>query len=297
MIMKKKCFEGEILGQILAIKGRAFRMASMRHEPYQCLGDPETYIAKLRETGIRADLFTFMQEIAELTPKHSFHLERESLAVVPVTDYQNWWKKQVNDKTRNMIRKAQKNGVEFRLAELNDDFVRGVVEIYNEVPMRQGKAFSHYGMGFQEVKEHLNTFTQQSDFIGAYWNGELIGFVKFVRGNNVASLMQIISKIAHRDKAPTNGLVAKAVERCEEMKIQHLHYSVWSKRGLGDFKRHLGFVQWDVPRYYVPLTLRGKLFLACKLHRNLAELLPDRLVDSLVRLRTRWNGLKVQTRL
>ena len=288
--MTKNHFEGEVMNQVLAINGRFVRIAKLRHEPYQCLSEPESYIARLKGAGTGADVFTFMQEISERTPRHSLQLEWESLAVVPVTTYENWWKRQINDKTRNVIRKSQKHGVEFRLADLDDDFVNGVVDIYNETPLRQGKPFTHYGMGFKEVKAHLNTFTEQSDFIGAYWKGELIGFIKFVRGKNVASLMQILSKIAHRDKSPTNGLIAKAVERCVELQLAHLHYSVWSKRGLGDFKRHLGFVQWDVPRYYVPLTLRGRMFLGCRLHRNVAELLPDKWMDVLVGLRSRWHS-------
>jgi len=283
-----KQFEGEAL----TVSGRFFRTASVRDEPYQCLREPANYIAKLKEGGFSADLFSFLQPIADTTPRFDFHREAESLAVIPVSTYEQWWKKQVNDKTRNMVRKGQKAGVDYRLSGLTDELVQGVVQIYNETPLRQGKPFKHYGKSFETIKADLSTFPEQSSFLGAYFKGELIGFIKLVRGENVFSFMHILSMIAHRDKAPTNGLIAKAVEISAEQKIGLIHYSLWSRRGLGDFKKHHGFVQYDVPRYFVPLNGKGSLMLKCKLHRELQDRIPERWIDDLVRLRARWNAFR-----
>ncbi|HWW00442.1 MAG TPA: hypothetical protein VNZ64_12150 [Candidatus Acidoferrum sp.] len=201
-------------------------------------------------------------------------------------------KKQINDKTRNLVRKAQKNGVEIRRTDLTDEFVRGVVEIYNETPVRQGKPFKHFGKDFETIKRELSTFPDRSDFLGAFWNGELIGFVKVVWGRDVASLMHILSKIGRRDKAPTNGLVGRAVEVCAERKIPALHYSVWSKGGLGDFKRHHGFIRHETPRYFVPLNLRGEVMLKLKLHRKLVDVIPEGWADQLILLRNKFSYLR-----
>ncbi len=279
----------------LTISGRLFRTATVRDEPYDCVREPDRFVGKLKEARVGADLFTFMQEVSETTPRYPFHPGWESLAVIPVSTYENWFRKQINDKTRNMVRKPQKHGVEFRVTPLDDEFVNGGVSIYNETPVRQGKPFKHYGKDFETIKRDLSTFPGRSDFVGAYCKGELIGFIKFVRGNNVASLMHILSKVAHRDKAPTNGLVAKAVEMCAEQKLAYLHYSVWSRRGLGDFKKHHGFVQHDVPRYYIPLTWRGRLMLKLNLHRGLVEFLPEKWVDELIVLRSRWNAFRASS--
>jgi len=120
----------------------------------------------------------------------------------------------------------------------------------------------------------------------------LIGFVKLVHGKDVSSLLHILSKTAHRDKAPTNALIAKSVELCAERKIPFLHYGIWSRRGLGDFKKHHGFIRFDVPRYYIPLNLKGKVMLALKLHRRAVDWVPPRLQDRFVQLRNRWNSIK-----
>ncbi len=64
--------------------------------------------------------------------------------------------------------------------------------------------------------------------------------------------------ISERDKAPTNALIAKAVEICAEAGVGLLQYGIWSRRSMGAFKKHNGFQAVEVPRYYVPLNWRGK---------------------------------------
>jgi len=210
--------------------------------------------------------------------------------VVSVSTFDHWWKKQVNDKTRNMVRKAQKAGVELRKAEFSDDFVQGIVKIYNESPVRQGKPFNHFGKDFATIKREHSEYLDRGELIGAYYKEELIGFVKLVHGRGVSNLMNIISLISHRDKAPTNALIARAVEICAERGVPYLHYGLWSKRGLGDFKKHHAFERIDVVRYFVPLNVQGSIALGLKLHRNLADVLPENVVNVLAGWRARWNA-------
>jgi hypothetical protein len=103
-----------------------------------------------------------------------------------------------------------------------------------------------------------------------------------------AFLGQIISKIAFRDLAPTNALLAKAVEHCAEKAFQYLVYAYWLDDSLGDFKRSNGFQKFDVPRYFVPLTKKGELALKLGLHRGWKEAVPKRLRKPLKKLRRRW---------
>jgi hypothetical protein len=265
------CFDN----QTLAITGKVFRIARLRDEPYECIETPQNFVEKLKQSDVRADLFTFMQQISESKPKHPFHVEWERLAILPVTTYDDWWKRQINDKTRNMVRKAQKSGVEIRLVQFNDDLIHGIREIYNEAPIRQGKPFKHYGKDFAAIGKDHATFSERSDFIGAFCGQELVGFAKLVHGKNVASLMQIISKISARDKAPTNALIAKSVELCAERNIPYLHYGIWSIGGLGAFKKSHAFISSAIPRYFVPLNLKGRLMLQLKLHRKITDYLPE----------------------
>ena len=276
----------------IVVGGKFPKIARLRAEYYEYAGEPRSFIEKLKASGCRADVFSFLQLTVEREPKHDFHHEWESISVVPITTFDHWWKKQVNDKTRNMVRKAQKAGVELRPVEYNDAFVQGIVKIYNESPVRQGKPFTHYGKNFDTIKAEHSGYLDRAEFIGAYYKDELIGFVKLVRGSGVSNLMNIISLISHRDKAPTNALIARAVEICAQRGVPYLHYGLWSKRGLGDFKKHHAFERLDVVRYFVPLNLRGKLALGLKLHRNLADVLPENVVNVLAGLRAKWNARK-----
>src|SRR5262249_14847985 len=147
----------------------------------------------------------------------------------------------------------------------DDEFVRGIWAIYNEVPCRQGKAFAHYGKDVETVRRMSATFLDRSIFIGAYLDDQLIGFAKLVTDDNrdQASLMHIVSMVAHRDKSATNALIAQAVRSCAERHIPFLVYSHFSygkkqRDSLSDFKEANGFQRVELPRYYVPLTLAGR---------------------------------------
>ena len=51
----------------------------------------------------------------------------------------------------------------------------------------------------------------------------------------------------------------------------------------------------DVPRYYVPLTLVGRLALRLGLHHNLADRVPEPVVSKLRELRNAWYNRKLRS--
>jgi hypothetical protein len=279
-------------GVAISVSGKLLRIARVRDEPYECLRNANEFVEELKSAKDRPDLFTFMQEITDREPKYLFHREAEALAILPISTYQKWWKKQIRTHTRNHIKKAQNKGVEVRIVPLDDEFVRGVKAIYDEFPLRQGKPFKHYHKELETIKAELSTFPGRSEFIGAFCAGEMIGFVKFVSGNGTAHLMHIISKIADRDKAPTNALLAKAVELCSDRKIPYLHYGIWSARGLGMFKVNHAFERFEIPRYFIPLTLKGRLMLKLGLHRKMTDYLPPEWYQQIVTWRNGWNAFR-----
>ncbi len=283
-------------GLAVSISGRMLRIGRVRDEPYDCLHDSEKFVAKLRCAQNRPDLFTFMQPVGDQEAHHPFYHELESLAVLRITNFKDWWKNKIRTHTRNHIKKAQKKGVEVRLIPFDDNLVRGVKAVYDECPLRQGKPFWHYRKDFEIVKAGLSTFLDRSDFIGAFWQGELIGFIKITSDGEAAGLMHIISMIAHRDKAPTDALMAKAVELCAEKRITYLHYGLWSKGGFGKFKENHAFGCHNVPRYFVPLTAKGKLALKMRLHHKLADRLPPGWRERMVALRNGWNRFRYEQR-
>jgi hypothetical protein len=275
--------------------GRLVRTAKLRAEYFEFVGDPAAFLSRARAAGLKADLLTFHQPLAETTPRFDYHFEWDTLSVMPISTYEHWCKQQINAKTRNMIRKAEKCGVVIRPTPFNDELVRGIKEIYDESPLRQGKPFLHYRKDFETLKAAHATYLEKSEFIGAYEGNELIGFIKLFHHEGISSLMQIIAKVGSRNKAPTNALIAKAVEICAARGIPRLHYGVWSRRTLGEFKKHHAFEPYRIPRYFVPLTTRGRLCLALKLHRGLLERLPGTWQDRLADMRGNWYARRYRT--
>jgi hypothetical protein len=108
------------------------------------------------------------------------------------------------------------------------------------------------------------------------------------KSDDFADLGQIISKIEHRDKSVTSALIAKAMELCCTRRIAHLVYGFWTEDSLGQFKRRLGFREALLPRYFVPLTVKGQLAMRTGAHRGLKALLPDQVSASLKRARSAW---------
>ena len=240
--------------------------------------DPELFVSSMKETP-PADIFSFARPLPACEPCYPFHFDWDNVAVVRTVDFANWWESLPQESRKN-VRRSQRRSVEVRSVDFCDELVRGISKIYNETPIRQGRRFWHYGKTFEEVKAANATYLDRSEFIGAFFEGKLIGFIKFVVANNVARVMQILSREAHADKRPTNALLAKAVEICCERSISHLIYGkyVYGKKEnspVTEFKRRNGFERLDFPRYYVPLTRRGAFAIRYRLYRGINEVVPE----------------------
>ena len=285
----------KILGKEILINGSLIRIASLDAEGYQFLEDPEAALRILRESGERIDLFTFIQKLSDATTRYTHTTEWDNLAALPISTFDEWMTQQVDFKVRNKIRKASKVGVVVREVPLDDALLRGIHAIYNESPTRQGKAFWHYGKDLNAVRKMMEAFLDRTIFLGAFYEGSLIGFVQLVtdEDRSQAGLMQILAMIQHRDKAPTNALIAQAVRSCADRGISFLWYANMSygkkqADSLAEFKRHNGFKKIAVPRYYVPLTVVGRMALRMGLHHSMAERIPEPVAAIYRRIRGLW---------
>lgn len=286
-------------GRDIKIQGRLIRIARLDADKYQFLDDPEPMLRALRTSGLRIDLFTFMQRLPETSPKYAYPMEWDNLAALPISTFDHWWNEQIGFKARNKAKQAEKKGVAVREVPFDDTLVRGIREVYSESPVRQGKPNVHYGKDFETVYREEATFLDSSIFIGAFLGEELIGFIKLVHDEcrTQAGLMNIVSMVRHRDKAPTNALVAQAVRSCAERGISYLVYSNFAygkkqRDSLSDFKERNGFKRIDLPRYYVPLTRVGWAAFRLGLHHRLVDHLPVPVVAKLREFRNAWYNRK-----
>ncbi len=284
-----------VSGHDIHVKGNVLRVAHREADGYESLDSPEYLISGLRKCGTRIDLFTFMQIREENPPRFSYPMELDNLAVLTIPSFDQWWNKKLKSVARNRARQAEKKGVVLREVPFDDALVRGIWEIYNECPLRQGRKFPHYGQDIPFVRQHAGSFPDSSIFVGAFLDEKLIGFLKMTcdQTRTQANLMNILSMVQHRDKAPTNALIAHAVRICAERGITHLVYQnfAYGKRQrdtLSDFKENNGFERVDVPRYYVPLTPLGWAAFRFGFHQRVADRIPGPLMEKFRELRTAW---------
>jgi hypothetical protein len=286
----------KVCGKEICIAGRLLRVAHLEGDGFHFLESPEPVIDGLRKYEVRIDLFTFMQKVSDTAPKYTFPMEWDNFAAVPVSTFEHWWTKQVDNKTRNMARKAEKKGVTVREIPFDDNLIQGIWEIYNECPVRQGRRFTHYGKDIETVRKETSTFLDTSVFIGAFDAGKMIGFVKLTSDETrtQAALMNIVSMIRSRDKAPTNALIVQSVRSCADRNIPYLVYSKFSygnrqRDSVSDFKERNGFQRIDVPRYYIPFTTFGQAAYRLGLHKRFVDHLPEPVLARIRNLRNVWN--------
>jgi hypothetical protein len=167
----------EIEGQVYNISSGPLRILSLEDEWYEDVQNPKQVLSLLKKSSLKIDLFTFWQRFPDVEPRYDYYRESESLAVLPVNSYDHWWNKQINSKTRNMVNKATKQGVNVRETIFDDDFIRGMAEIFNESPLRQGRKFWHYGKDFETIKTQFSRYLFREIMIGAYYDNQLIGFM------------------------------------------------------------------------------------------------------------------------
>ncbi|MGB6742751.1 MAG: hypothetical protein WBE38_03765 [Terracidiphilus sp.] len=274
-----------ICGTEIEYSGQLLRTARLAADGYDFIDNPKPLVEQLRQAGPRIDLFTFTQGLKDPVPRHDYPIEWDNFAALPVSTFDYWWNNQIRSYPRNRARQAEKKGVILREVPFSDALVGGIWGVYNECPVRQGRRFRHYGKDIETVYKEEATFLDSSSFIGAFLNEELIGFVKLMwdRTGTQANLMNIVSMMRYRDKAPTNALIARSVQFCAERHIKFLVYQSFSygnkkPDSISHFKEINGFQRINIPRYYVPLTKLGSAALRLGLHRRILDRFPEALV-------------------
>jgi hypothetical protein len=274
------------------VSGNLIKTAALKNEWEENIQDPVEVIRALRGAPVKIDFLKFWQRVPETDAKFPYYREWRDIAAIPITTFDNWWRKQISPKARNKVRKAFKVGVVVREARLDDELVRGIADVFNDSPVRRGKRFWHYGRSFESVKNGMRADLSNSVFVAAYYKQELIGFVKFIITDRYAMTSLILDKQSHRDKAPMNAMIAKVVEICAEKKIPYFTYTIWRRGDHGHFQKSNGFIKIPVPEYFVPLTLLGRLALFFGLHKGLKGALPEPVIIRLLELRRRWYEFK-----
>ena len=290
----------KIQDKTVIVTGSTFKIAQIKDDNIEsCPENPNDFIDKIKHSGLKVDIFTFMQNIPDCLPRFPYFHEQDNYAVILIDSFEQWVKN--HEVVKKSIKKSSRAELEIKTVSFSDDLVHGIKGIFDEMPVRQGKAFWHYGKDFTTIKKEMIDRVDTSYFVGAYYRKELIGFVKLIHFKESAYCVQILSKVAHRDKAPNHALIAHSYKVCLEKKIKYLiyeHYE-YGKKGadsLTEFKRRNGFIKMEVPRYYIPFTLKGALVLRLGMHHGFIGIIPKVLLINLLSIRTKYDEWRTRGR-
>ncbi|HWD19972.1 MAG TPA: hypothetical protein VHB20_11910 [Verrucomicrobiae bacterium] len=279
-------------GQEFVVSGKALKTVSLKRDWHEDLKDPAEAVRGLQALPGGYDVLKFWQRLPDTEPKYPYYKEFRDVAAIPLSTYQFWLEKQLTQRVRNKVRRSLKTEVVYREVPFSDDLVRGMMEIFNQSPLRRGKPMRHYGKSFETVKAEMGADSEEAVFIAAHFQNELIGFIKFSVLDRYAMLTMILDKIDHRDKLTMNGLLSKTVEVCVARKMPYLTYTLWRRGGHAQFQETSGFVKVPVPEYFVPLTLKGKLALGLRLHQGPKGWVSDKARQRLIDLRAKWYAIR-----
>jgi len=253
--------------------------------------DPETLLVGLRDCGLDADLLVFGRGYYRSDLNLSVPFELDNVAVAPTESFNDWWKRLPQESRKN-ARVSAKRGVVVRAVDWDERLVTGIKRIYDETPVRQGRRFWHFQKDLARARAENATYLSRSQFVGAYLGDELVGFIKYVRVDDAAVLIQILGMSEHRHRKVTNALLTATVELCEQQGLKSLIYGKFDygsgeQTSLAEFKHRNGFTKMVFPRYLVPVSARGRIALAAGLHHGIRGAIPPRLVTTLRDVRAR----------
>lgn len=286
----------QVNAQTIVVTGKWIKIAALHDEDWleDELLEPDDCVRKLKQCSgaLKADILRFSQKVPGTIPRYKYSMELSSVAVAEVAKFKDWWEK-LPQETRKNVRRSQKRMVVIQVKGFDDDVIRGICDVQNESPVRQGRLYHHYGKSFEQVMRDHSSFVSRCDFICAYFQNEFIGFLKLVYRGDVAAILQLNSKAAHYDKRPSNALLAKAAELCEARGIAYMTYGMFNYGNKGDtpireFKERHGFGEMLMPTYYVPLTAWGWLCVKTRLYRGLLGILPNRMLTIALNVRAKW---------
>lgn len=284
-------------GDVLFASGKWLKIAKIRGDEMREreIEDPEHYLGALTKDEARilgADVFSFTQKLPDVQVKYSYPMEWESVAAISLESFKQWWESLPQESRKN-VRRSQKRGVNIVVKRMGPDLIEGIRAVNDDAPVRQGARNAYYGLTYEDTQKRYGEFNDRCDFICAYSGEEMIGFLHLIFREDVAAILNLTVKPSQLDKRPANALMAKAVEICEDRKLSYLSYGLYNygnKRdsSLREFKIRNGFKEILVPRYFVPLTLWGRLCVKAKLHRGLIGNLPPVVVSAGVRAKALW---------
>ena len=158
--------------------------------------------------------------------------------------YEEVWQTIYDSKTRNMVRKSQKE-LEFRIINILDH-VGDAVDCTWSKPERHGSVMPVYyrdeGLFRQRQSQLAEILKEQSISFGAFYKGKMIAYINTIRSYHEAIISNLLSHAGYWQYAPNNGLFNFMIQHyCKDEGINQLMYSFDGVPEVDRFKHSMGF--------------------------------------------------------
>ncbi len=163
------------------------------------------------------------------------------LALVSLPSSHDDYLAQVGPKTRNMLRKSEREGYDFREFEWND-YLEDIYEINTSKEIRQAEPMRGWYREPVQPRHLSAEESQYRKYYGAFKDGKLYAYLHIVLCGDFAFFRHFLGHAEHLKYGIMNGLISHAVrEYSNNPQIRWLKYGSFQKSSLGSFRKHAGF--------------------------------------------------------
>jgi len=94
------------------------------------------------------------------------HARVDNVAALRVSSFAHWSREQVHPSVRTKLRKAEKLGLTVDLERFDEKFVGEISDIFNEVSVRQGRPYEHFGKSVAQIESEWNVDSKAACSLG-----------------------------------------------------------------------------------------------------------------------------------
>ena len=204
-----------------------------------------------KNNGIRDVVFSYLETdkiyeiIKSMGCKLGYFQQWHKASIMKVDkSYEEVWQKVYDSKTRNMVRKSQKE-LEFRIINILD-YVGDAVDCTWSKPERHGSVMPIYyrdeGLFRQIQTQIAEILKEQSISFGAFYKGKMIAYINTIRSYHEGIISNLLSHAKYWQYAPNNGLFDFMIQHyCKDEGISQLMYSFDGVPEVDRFKKSVGF--------------------------------------------------------
>lgn len=156
--------------------------------------------------------------------------------------------KLIGPKSRNMIKKAERNGFFCEIIEWND-FLDDIYEINTSTQFRQGRQMDAAYLSYPQRIDYTENMPYAIKTVGVFKGNKLVAYCNLHFYGQIATVNRILGNKSHLTYGIMNILIYKVFLLCREFKASYVIYISMQnckKNPLSAFKRRVGFEEYSI---------------------------------------------------